>query len=810
MLRDCAIVGFSDFARDVVGGRMADMSGKREGMNRMKIRNALILALSINFAVAAATKDGVEKSDGNLLRNPAFEFHPLASVEDKTRSGAVACWNSDAWGDVEARRQPNGDVHPPAKFNAVMIKPGKRLWQFMTLPEIGCGNGDSLSLSVKGFQESGGALLAKLCVMRIESQGGTWSPKDFGCADSRTFQRHGRGELVRDPVKEVRSGPNGGEFNVKIEDLNVEGETKRTATASPSHDNLAGVLVEFKNVSTSAPVWIHSPSLTFGPKATGELNPTRGIPTFYRKIPRTIAKLVNGEPVHILTLGSSVDRGSANPRLYLYDEDPKSESFKQPLCDIRAFDPEMVGRPDLKGYVPWSQHYFMCVGRLRLSLLEKFNRPVNEFLLNVMATNGSSIGESHSGFSDYCEFRFPPSADTNGNEGESWLKLYPKLFEKGRPTPDLVVFGHGHNERIDAPDTAAAYEGAIRWFQRHYPDVEFVICMFRNEPENKGSPVYTHMPELAERYGIPYIDFPKICGGLQKTCNIFSLTPDGGHPQAATHYIWFKQLEQAFELPNKLEEGIEQRHLPERYNSYAYGWEGDMVQFKPGDPRLVGKAMIVEDCQFNIWVFIKKDQKRGGGKERVKFKARIDGEVKSKYAGNGYPNPGRLLRNSTLVYGRLSLGDRHIVEVVGPGAKIDCADCKVCPNRRFYPVTSPKWNGAKILSDFDSKWGAPYGDKVATLKPGDSLAIEARATDVSIAYVDQKDGGTLTVTVDGDEKRALKTNVPFIDADGNARYLENRKGVTGLPFGDHKVTVTASNGDVQLLGLFSYDTNTTQ
>ncbi len=68
----------------------------------------------------------------------------------------------------------------------------------------------------------------------------------------------------------------------------------------------------------------------------------------FKNIPRTMQKLWKGEALHIMLMGSSIDRGSVNPPLYLYDEDPNSKTFKQPLSD-RTFEAGKINRPDLDG-----------------------------------------------------------------------------------------------------------------------------------------------------------------------------------------------------------------------------------------------------------------------------------------------------------------------------------------------------------------------------------------------------------------------------------------------------------------------------
>ena len=48
-------------------------------------------------------------------------------------------------------------------------------------------------------------------------------------------------------------------------------------------------------------------------------------------------------------------------------------------------------------------------------------------------------------------------------------------------------------------------------------------------------------------------------------------------------------------------------------------------------------------------------------------------------------------------------------------------------------------------------------------------------------------------------------NRPFVDAQAQEHYIENRKGIRGLPEGLHTVRVEAVERPVPLLGLFLYD-----
>jgi hypothetical protein len=739
----------------------------------------------------------------NLLRNPMLGFH--AATPASKEGQWVTCWNTDKWGDISvatgsSKRLPAIEV----PGNVVCIRPGKRFWQFAALPDLQLANGQLLSLAVKGYQEESKALQARLCLMLIESADGTWSPADYELRDQRTFARHGRGELVRSPMLETSSDDVAREILLKIEGLKIDAHFKADKESSSALRNIVGVLVEFANVSKQD-VWIHSPTLVRGAAAAIDVRSSRPLPDYYRQIPRTLQKLASGQPLHILTLGSSIDRGSANPQLYLYNEDATSPRYKQPLSECRPSKPddiarllaEAVHRPDLRNYVGWWQHYFMYTGRMRLELMRKFNYPVNKILLNVMACDGSSIGESHSGFRQYAGLELPPDPNGNGNPpGSRWSDLYPALFRGGQaPAPDLVIFGHGHNEHIDQPDEIAAYEGAVRWFQRHYPSVEFVSCMWIRD-KGSATSIWGPMQRMCLHYGIPMVDVGQMLIDLKGTCNSYALAVDGGHPGAAGHYLWCKQLEQVFEIPAEAQPGIPQRHLPARMNAYTYGWEGDSRRFQTPNPRCVdARMMIIEDCAFNVWA---------NDKGQL-MKLSIDGRPAG-HAGHGrhsWSKPD--LRNSTFVHGRLRLGDRHIIEVQGEHAELVAVDCKVCPKRAFVGAASDKWQGTRCVEPFDSAWGAPYGTQMFRLAEGASVEIAVTATDLSVAYLDRAQSGTLVAEMDGKPTWSQATNTPFHDSQGKEHFIENRRGITGRVYRQHRLRLRAQNGDVWILGLFTYD-----
>lgn len=738
----------------------------------------------------------------NLLQNPQFGLRNTAGSEP---GRSILCWNTDRWGDVIGG-SGEGKFNLNTSAKAVEILPGKRIWQFATLPELGLKGGDAVSLSVNGYQEQSGALKARLCLMLIESADGQWSPAEFGMPDKRTFAKHGRGELVRSPQLEASSEETGKEFQLQLNGLKIDPRFKEQRESEADFRNVVGVLVEFMNDSDKR-VWVNSPALVKGETAAKTAPTTsRALPDLYQKIPRTMQKLTTGKPISILTLGSSIDRGSANPRLYFYDEDPASPHYKEPLIAARPGNPEAMkqliaermGRPDLQDYVGWSQHYFMYTGRLRRELLRKFHYPIEKMLLNVMACDGSSIGESHSGFKAYAELELPPNPNENGHPtGKSWQELYPALFENGnKPGPDLVIFGHGHNEHIDRPDEIAAYEGAIRWFQRHYPGVEFVSCMWIRDKGSANS-MTEPMQKLCAYYEIPFVDMGQLIIDLKKTSNYFAMAPDGGHPAAGSHYLWFKQLEQVFEMPAEATlQGVPQKQLPPRMNGYARNWEGTMVRFQKDSPRLVdGRMLILEDAAFNLWADNKREM----------MQLLIDGQP-AEHAGHGrhsfsVPNP----RNSTFVHGRLARGDRHIIEIPNQSARLSAVDCKVGLKRRFYGVEAQGWQGKSAVEDFESKWGAPYGEQAFLLQPGETLEIEVEADELSIAWLDDLEGGTLVAEVDGKQAWSQPTNQPFTDSQERKHFIENRRGVLGLPFGKHRIRLQAEGKPVRVIGVFGYD-----
>ena len=179
-----------------------------------------------------------------------------------------------------------------------------------------------------------------------------------------------------------------------------------------------------------------------------------------------------------------------------------------------------------------------------------------------MACDGSGVGEAHSALKEYCSLSLPPSPEINGQKkGNSWKELYPGLFSRPEgPGPDLVIFGSGANEKTDTPDEIAVFEGMIRWIQQHYPNTEFLFCQFQNFGGYTSNP--GDLQALSLRYQIPYMDFGKSGDDIVRWCNRYALVPLDGHPQAAAHYLWFKQLEKAFECWDPIVPGQAQLQLP--------------------------------------------------------------------------------------------------------------------------------------------------------------------------------------------------------------------------------------------------------
>jgi hypothetical protein len=738
----------------------------------------------------------------NLLLNPNFEFHSFINHREgkpvSYASNNVAFWNTDSWGDIEVERESHVADSIRPKFsthNLVAIKPGKKFWQFFTLPEVGLAHGEQINLSVYGFQPKGNMLKAKIKLMKLDSEDGDWSPKALGMGDGRTFPKHSRGELI--VAKEYNTAlTNKGNIELKIEKAEIIGKTSVGNKSSSSDINTIAIQIEFENTDPSETVWVYSPVMTKAGEGLTTVPESRKMEPTYRYIPRTMQKLWKGEPIHILVMGSSIDRGSANPPMYLYDENPDSKTFKQPLSE-GLFDADKAARKDLDGYYGEWRHYFSYSGRLKLELMRKFNLPADKICLNFMAKDGSCVGEAHSGLKEYCSLLLPPDPETNGHKkGKTWSELYPGLFSrKEGPRPDLVIFGSGANEKTDTPDEVAVFEGMIRWIQSHYPNTEFLFGLFQNF--GGYTPASGDLQALSLRYQIPFLDYGKAEDDVIRWCNKYALVPVDGHPQAAGHFLWFKQLEKAFECWDPIVTGQAQLQLPERLHPNSYGWEGDMVTFDKSSKRIKGNKFIFEDDAINCWGKVSKEPPLPLV-DGVKYYSRTSSSVRD-------------IRNSMFRHGRCSLGDRHILEIGGENGELTSVDAKICPNRRMLAVDNPNWkiSGQKI-ENFTSEWGAPYGSKKIVLKPGQTIEIEVVCTDVSVAYVDMPAGGVLDVFVDNQLKLSQPANVAFVDTDKKDNFMENRKGILNLGFGLHKVRLQAKGSPVAVLGIFTYDSRSNQ
>ena len=116
-----------------------------------------------------------KNSSDNLLLNPVFDFHSFINHREgkpvSYSSHNVAFWNTDRWGDIEVIRESHvSDTIRPvfSTHNLVAINPGKKIWQFFTLPEAGLAHGEQLNLSVYGYQKKGNLLKAKIKLMKLD------------------------------------------------------------------------------------------------------------------------------------------------------------------------------------------------------------------------------------------------------------------------------------------------------------------------------------------------------------------------------------------------------------------------------------------------------------------------------------------------------------------------------------------------------------------------------------------------------------------------------------------------------------------
>jgi len=263
---------------------------------------------------------------------------------------------------------------------------------------------------------------------------------------------------------------------------------------------------------------------------------------------------------------------------------------------------------------------------------------------------------------------------------------------------------------------------------------------------------------------------------------------------AAGHYLWFKQLERAFECWDPIRAGQAQLHLPERVHPNSYGWEGNITTYNADSDRIQGGLFLFDDTAVNCWGVVPGDDEDAG--------IFVDGE-KMPFRRS---SPHRDVRNSLFRHGRCRLGDRHVLELAGKGAKLTSVDAKTCPNRRWLGVKNPRWqlDGAKVVP-FASSFGRPHGTNHIVLAPGKSIAIDAVLTDVSVAYADRPDGGILKVLVDDQPRLNQRTNIPYVDQAGTEHHMENRKGILGLPYGLHTIRLEAVDQPVTILGIFTYD-----
>ena len=779
-------------------------------MKKIRLSAVLLLFCAISGCCVSGEKVEkkceVRKDLRNLLVNSEFNFHPFAPHRTG-RAGSFAAdyvpfWNADTAKSLQVLR----DSHIPAKvlpdFSVpcgVQLFPGQSFHQFFALPEADLLPGDAVSLNFFGYQDTPGAIKGELKAMKIETADGTWSPKDFKLRDQRTFNKMARGELVVAQSITSVSDVIGKTVEFKAENLVIPGSFTPGKKSYSKDCNTVGIEVRFTNTSKKN-VWIFAPALVRGSKSFKAIGNYRSIPEYYRHIPRTMQKLWKGESVHIVVMGSSIDRGSANPPLYPYCEDPASPKYKQPLSDSHTgFSAEIVGRPDLVPYFDWSNHYFSYAGRLKVELMKKFNLPGDKILLNFMAADGSCIGEAHSGLKEYCELLQAPNGGHNGHKaGNKWQDLYPGLFARPEgPRPDLVIFGSGANEKTDTPDECAVFEGAIRYIQRNYPGTEFVGCMFQNAGGYTPNP--SDMQAIAMRYGIPFVDFGIVGDRLNRMINPYAMGNSDGHPQASFHYLWFKQLEKAFDCTGPVVAGFPQQHLPERIMTNTVNWEGEMKFYGRKSPRFFRKtAIIIDDSAFNCWALTTQTVEPGAAVPRADLY--VDGILTHKQRRQNSVNK----RNSFAQHGRLSFGDRHIVEVASPFVFAGL-DAKQILNRNYIGAESAGFASPRKAVAYKSETGYPYGKYITILNPGESCTVSAVGNAFAIAWVDAAAGGVLKAEIDGKTVFETATDKPVQLLSKEKLFVENRKGVQGFAYGVHRIKLTAVKKPVKVMGVFSYD-----
>ena len=255
----------------------------------------------------------------NLLLNPSYEFHSFQNHRNGNAANyyanAAAFWDYDACGDMTVMREahagegkrPNYSVH-----NVVSVKPGKSIYQVMSLPEAGLAHGDTIAMQVSGWQGVDGAAAASVELLKIDSEDGKWTPSELGMSDKRTFPKHARGELVVARRYEAK-GDKKGAFTLRLSDLKVEGHYTMGEESHTTDMNTVAVRLTLKNLSDSGEVIFWAPALVRGAlpeNADGIIPSSRQMEPIFANIPKTMQKLWRGESLHIIMMGSSIDRGS--------------------------------------------------------------------------------------------------------------------------------------------------------------------------------------------------------------------------------------------------------------------------------------------------------------------------------------------------------------------------------------------------------------------------------------------------------------------------------------------------------------------
>jgi hypothetical protein len=209
---------------------------------------------ALTFFCASATATHLSAAQ-NLFLNPKFDFHAFGNHRHgkpiSYQSHNAAFWNTDNWQDITVMRES----HVPEKMrpdftvaNMLQIMPGKKIKQFSTLPQMGLGHGDHVSLSVYGYQSAPKALKASIKLMKIDSEDGEWKPSDFGMQDKRSFPKHSRGELVVAKTYTAISDKTG-LIEIKIDDAEILGKVTRDQKSHTNDMNTIGIEVEFENES---------------------------------------------------------------------------------------------------------------------------------------------------------------------------------------------------------------------------------------------------------------------------------------------------------------------------------------------------------------------------------------------------------------------------------------------------------------------------------------------------------------------------------------------------------------------------------